>query len=288
MNRTETGLAMSGSQQKRRAAGSLILGGVLCVTGWMAGCTDDNAKAKSQTPGVINPVGSFDTSFGAGGFVEYPNGGDDFAFGITIDADSKILVAGALFQGASQQAAVWRFMPLGVPDAAFGSNGVAVDPNGFPNNDQARAVLVDDLDNIVATGQRWDGSAAHNMAVWRFLPNGIPESSVLLDTGPTPNTDDVGLAITQDLSKRYVIAGYGDASNVSQGSNMMVWRTGPSNASLFLDTTFGVAPFTNIGWVTISADSGTGFDSGNAVLVQPDSTVMVAGTGTSPVPAKSS
>src|SRR5262249_51644532 len=65
----------------------------------------------------INTNGVFDTSFGTGGKTRVDFGGDDLAFGVALQKDGKIVVAGSTSKGAvKDDLAVARLNANGSPD----------------------------------------------------------------------------------------------------------------------------------------------------------------------------
>ncbi len=119
------------------------------------------------------PGGRLDRSFGTGGKVETDfNVTDDFAFGVAVEADGKIVAAGLtdpLNGAGSEDFALARYTSVGTLDGGFGKNGrVTTD---FGGDDEARAMLVQADGKIVAGGldnPNPDGSA-DRFAIARYL-----------------------------------------------------------------------------------------------------------------------
>ena len=153
----------------------------------------------------MNTDGSLDPSFGNGGTRRESNfvGG----WGVAIQSDGKILVAGAESVLGSQDMGVARFTKGGVPDTAFGeSTGTSQThvaatrfqgSNGDAWPSMARAVFVQPDGKIVAVGcaaLTGDGSSTDDtvsFAVARFNANGTPDKAFGDDT-VTP-TDGNGI-----------------------------------------------------------------------------------------------
>ena len=136
--------------------------------------------------------GSLDQGFGDGGIVSHDNaaGGNgwDAGFGMTIDSNGKILVAGRRNRsGAGRSMAVWRFSPDGAldesfgydgvaeyigsdgtPDRGFGSDGIAVYSADRSSYDSGRAITVDAFDRIVIAGGSKGKTDGTDMAIWRL------------------------------------------------------------------------------------------------------------------------
>jgi uncharacterized delta-60 repeat protein len=130
-----------------------------------------------------NNDGSLDQSFGSGGKVttNFGSTSTNLGYGLTVDADGKILVAGwtASPDGASDFGLA-RYCPTGALDAAFGNGGkVITDFSG--NDDYARGVLVQDDGRIVVggyTGPRsGTSSRGGSFALARYETDGMLDDS---------------------------------------------------------------------------------------------------------------
>ena len=116
-----------------------------------------------------NTDGSLDTSFnGTGKAVFAVGGGDDYFRGITLQADGKILLAGATYGGAYDQALLIRLNTDGSPDTSFGANGVAVFTPGSFNN-RFCGVVQDSSGRIVAGGTSEDSHGVPQFTLVRLL-----------------------------------------------------------------------------------------------------------------------
>jgi uncharacterized delta-60 repeat protein len=129
---------------------------------------------RSSTPGHasvvlyrLNPDGSPDPSFGAGGFVQsaVPAATSADAHAIALTADGSILVAGQ----RDARFYVARLKPDGTLDPTFGTDGLAVDPGKDVSAAQALAVEPDGT--FFAGGQ----TASEPMLV-RFAADGVAQS----------------------------------------------------------------------------------------------------------------
>ena len=108
--------------------------------------------------------GTLDKTFGTNGYVTLTIGGDDSVpYGIAIDPENRIVVAGC--NDDTGEMALARFTPNGELDGTFGSGGIVTD--SFAQT--ANAVAIDDDGNIVISGVAANGE---NLVVARFLSNG--------------------------------------------------------------------------------------------------------------------
>lgn len=133
--------------------------------------------------------GSLDTAFGTNGVVTTDfSGGIDRAFGMVLQIDGKIVLAGV----ANQQSAsngdfgLARYNPSGSLDSTFGTGGkIITDFNG--NSDGARGVALQSDNKIVAAGSSYI-LANGDFALTRYLATAQPSdvSGRILDTNGNP------------------------------------------------------------------------------------------------------
>jgi uncharacterized delta-60 repeat protein len=112
-----------------------------------------------------NPDGTVDATFGENGITTTditPCG--DYASGIAIQADGKIVAAGS---GCSSSFAVARYLPAGTPDTSFSEDGITTtDFTGFEGYyDVAYAVAIQGDGKIVAGG----AAGGYLFALARYL-----------------------------------------------------------------------------------------------------------------------
>ena len=105
--------------------GKLVVVGVSDLDAFVARYTED---------------GSLDTGFGSGGVAVTHFGSMDFAWGVALQDDGKILVSGeAYFSGVGSDGIVARYTEGGLLDTGFGSGGIV----GFRHSTSDRALAVD-------------------------------------------------------------------------------------------------------------------------------------------------
>lgn len=123
-----------------------------------------------------NTNGTLDTSFGTGGNVTTGIGrvtgaqqsGDDYAYGVAIQSDGKIVVVGYTFDPDSRFALA-RYNPNGTLDSSFGTGGKVITPvtDGVPPiSSAASAVTIQTDGRIVVVGF---GNGGH-LVVVRYWP----------------------------------------------------------------------------------------------------------------------
>jgi uncharacterized delta-60 repeat protein len=249
----------------------------------VAGGSVANAAGPNEFALVrYNANGSLDTTFGTNGVVETAINSFGLIFGLALDGSGNIVAAGTaapIFQkkgtNSSQDFAVARYLPNGVLDATFGSGGIVLTNMSA---DTARAGLPSTGFAVAIQGsQIYVAGAADNrsdFALARYNANGT------LDTTFGPRHD--GMVVTQfagsnDQARalaiqsdgKIILAGFGFNSALT---TMTVVRYTPTG---FLDTSFNGS-----GIVTGLAPVGSTSAYAEAVLVQSNGAIVIAGDST--------
>jgi uncharacterized delta-60 repeat protein len=207
--------------------------------------------------------GDLDSTFGSpAGRARVDFGGDELGQAVAVQPDAKIVVAGASDVGGSQDFALARLGPSGSLDTSFASGGRAL--LDFGGNDGVGAIALQADGKILVAG---GGNAAPNVANFalaRFDANGSPDGSfgqagkVTVDFGGADNA--TGVALQPD--GKIVVGGFSLGGN----SNFALARLAPNGS---LDPSFGQGGRTTV-------DFG-GSDAGQALALQPDGKIVVAG-----------
>jgi len=125
-------------------------------------------------PAAALADGAPDRSFGHAGSTSFAVQGFAGGAGVAVDAQGRVIVAATLDDGSHlrNRAAVWRLLPDGSLDPAFGTAGMAtvVPPPAYQSS-SAAALAVDAKGRIVVAGAVEDDIPA----VWRLLPDGSPD-----------------------------------------------------------------------------------------------------------------
>ena len=237
--------------------GKIVLAGSARVGG-----NDDFALTR------YNSDGSLDTSFGIGGKVTTAiSTGTDWAHGVAVQPDGKIVVVGRGHNGLNWDVAVVRYHADGSLDTSFGAGGtgiVRVDIGG--GNDVGNMVALQGDGKIVVSARARIGST-DDFAVVRLNADGTLDTGfnatgkVTTAIGPG---NESGQRVTLQADGKIVVSGY--SSNGSNNDFAVVrYHTDGT-----LDTGFG-----GTGIVTTSI--GAGNDSGSSAAVQADGKIVVAG-----------
>jgi len=184
----------------RQADGGLVAAGVAIV-----GPTENFVVARFDADGTL------DATFGSGGIVVTPIGAlRDFATGVVVQPDGKIVVAGStLSAGASMpsRVAVVRYLADGTLDATFGLGGIVTTMVG--NSTYGADLLRQPDGKLVVAGSAFDG-ARYDFVLIRYLADGSLDAgfgaggAVATQVGPT---SDNGFAVARQADAKLVVAG---------------------------------------------------------------------------------
>jgi uncharacterized delta-60 repeat protein len=239
--------------------------GRIVVAGYRSsgGDESDFAFARYRADGTLDP------SFGAGGKVTLPFG---FANAAALQPDGRIVAAGGVpVSRPDFDFALARFHADGTVDERFGAGGKVTTSFG-PTADLVQAVAVQPDGKIVAAGSSGFPQLRNDVfALARYNADGTLDAGFgavgkVTTSFGSPGDDTI-----------HALALQPDGKIVAAGSNFVAAREGSSdfavaryNADGRLDQTFGSG-----GKVTTTF--GTASDFGNAVLLQPDGKIVVAG-----------
>ena len=198
--------------------------------------------------------------------------GDDFGNAVAVDSQGRILSAGSSTNNAGNtDMAVWRFNGDGTLDTTFNGTGIVVHDNaaGGAGDDSGNAVVVDSLDRILVTGSSTTSAGTRNMVIWRYAPDGTLDAGfsgdgIVSAAAGTGNAS--GKGITVDTQGRILVTG--STTNTAGTTEMAIWRF---NANGTDDTAFS-------GDGMVSAAVGTRDASGNAIAVDSQGRILVAGS----------
>jgi uncharacterized delta-60 repeat protein len=257
------------------------------VGGWAAftsGKGNNATKGSAFTVIRYTASGSLDI-FGNGGIAVGPNfANQSNAFGLAIQPDGKILLAGNSYPSAM---AVVRFTTAGVLDSSandlispFGTNGsgfVTLTPPNSGSSDQALAsgILVQSSGAIVLSGYGYYPSAEKQVLA-RVSANGTLDSSTFGTSGFAVNPYILnGHNIVQTANGDLLTAGTVGSKTYDPSDDFGVAAYLPNGAP---DTSFGnpLTPGTNSAAITV------GEDMGRTVGLQSDGKIVVGGFSYNP------
>ncbi len=205
-----------------------------------------------------NQAGTLDKTFGTNGKVLTSS---ETAYllcnAAAAQSDGSIITAGSVsFLDQIGGFFAKRYSADGLPDSSFGNKGVAV----VPGTGYGQAVAVQRDNKIIIAGYDFDLFGPHYITIARLNANGSIDSS--FDTNGTIKTlaGENSHAIAIQPDDKILIEGYNKG-------NVLTLR--------YLSDGTPDASFGNHGVVETSF--GSGVSSGNAIAVQPDGKIVVAG-----------
>src|SRR5262245_6524980 len=179
-----------------------------------------------------NPDGTLDRSFGTSGAITLDFGGDDRALALSIQRDTKIVVAGV---AGGRDFAIARLDPNGQPDPTFGVTGrLTTDFSGNP--DVAYAIAIRPDSRIIAVGYT-GGFPLAQFAVAQYYADGSADSSFGVEGKATVGfgRDARAHGVTLGNEGEITVGGF---MNNGSSTDAVFARLTPDGG---LDTSFGVA-----------------------------------------------
>jgi len=247
----------------------------------VAGNTFDSSGTTLSDIALVryNTDGTLDTSFGTGGLValDFGNNITEFGNAIALQGDGKIVVAGEAVDSMANtnDCAVARYNPDGTFDTSFGAGGhvildMGVGPSGFNYPDHCQAVAVQTDGKIVVAGTTDTPINLSDVAVARLNADGTLDGTFGL-TGVVlsnlqPFSFDFGNAVAIQPDGKIIVAGYSNIFGPTR-DDIAILRYNPDGS---VDTGFGINGL-------VLADFGNMSNYGNAVAIQPDGKIAVAG-----------
>jgi uncharacterized delta-60 repeat protein len=206
------------------------------------------------------PDGGLDKSFSRDGRASVDFGfGDDFARAVAVQADGRILVAGAGTRNryrTESDFAFARFRPDGRLDRSFSGDGLATVDFGGLLSDTAYGIALGRDGRIIAAGASGKTGSVPRFAVARLRPNGTLTWKRLTRPGPHGG---YARAVVQLADGSVVVGGRAFADDRLDASDWALVRYGTR------------------GGITLG-DFGTGADWIGALAVQRDGKVVAAGS----------
>ena len=228
-----------------------------------------------------NRNGSLDRTFAGDGrqVVAFGNGaGNDSPLGVAVQDDGKIVVAGDSAQpGSGQDFALVRLKRNGTLDRRFGNGGRRT--TDFAGGDDAATDLrIQPNGRLVLAGQSEQGAMGTDYALARYRPNGTLDRTfggdgrATLDFGSNPAGDfSNGLALQRNGK---IVVGGESFLTTGTGLDFSLARFRSNGA---VDTSFA-----GDGRQTTSFQNEAGDDYGQAVQIQRNGRIVLAGLSRQP------
>jgi uncharacterized delta-60 repeat protein len=223
------------------------------------------------------PEGKPDPSFGQEGVVTFGGsaGGDDRAYGVAVHADGKIAVVGTMANGHDQDLLLLRFLPDGKSDPSFGQGGVATYVRAAGNREVGRALAIQPDGKIVVVGESGE-PGKRDALILRFATDGTLDpgfaTAELAYYDDPGQGDDAGLAVALQPDGKVLLAGIISPFPLPGGEG------GQEDLLLLRFTSIGALdPVFASGGIFTFDGPVHGTDLGNALALQPDGKILVAG-----------
>ena len=218
----------------------------------------------------MNSDGALDSTFGTAGKVLITLGVTDFAMAVALQADGKIIVAGYSSKGLQYTFAVARLNKDGSLDASFGIDGKATVVFGA-SDDRAFGLALQPDGKIVLVGYTYGyeyPGGSKDYAVARLNSNGILDPTFDVDGKWLKNLggEDEAQAVAVQTDGKIVFVGISDVGS-TQAQVLRINGNGSYD------------PGFNAGALAAPINFGVGgrYDGAQAVLLQPDGKMVVAG-----------
>ncbi|ABL66310.1 FG-GAP-like repeat-containing protein [Chlorobium phaeobacteroides] len=186
----------------------------------------------------------------------------DYAWGLSIQSDGKILVSGS----TANDFAVVRYNADGSLDTTFSLDGIVTTDFGNLKVDKGYSMAVQSDGKILVVGDSYSGSSTTDFAIARYTVDGILDTTFSGDglvTTDFVNTDEIGYGVTLQNDGKILVAG-----------DLMLSRdffaTVRYNTDGSLDTTFSDDGL-------VITDFGSSYDYAQSVTMQSDGKILVAG-----------
>jgi len=232
----------------------------------VAGTTIGNSTSDAAVV-RYNSDGTLDNTFGIGGIATFDiNGTDDNIRAMTIQQDGKILLAGYSFVATYSNFVVLRCNANGTLDNSFGTGGISLYDIGNSDNG-ALTIALQSNQKVLVAGWSNNGSFMdYDFAIARLNINGTLDTSfgtsgfVITSVGTSMNE-----IYDIDIQSDGKIVAAGPSNNVYNDFAVVRY-----NADGTLDNTFGVGGI-------VTTDVGGSSDVANAITLQADGKIIVAG-----------
>ena len=157
-----------------------------------------------------NSDGSLDTTFSGDGKLTTAIGsGNDYGYSVTVQADGKILVAGASHNGSNDDFALVRYNTDGSLDTTFAGDGKLTTAIGS-SDDYGRSVTLQADGKILVAGYSANGSN-DDFALVRYNTDGTLDTTFSGDgklTTAIGASHDEGYSVTVQADGKILVAGY--------------------------------------------------------------------------------
>ncbi|NMB78605.1 MAG: hypothetical protein GYA23_05870 [Methanomicrobiales archaeon] len=230
----------------------------------------ESANATNQDAVVLRFTGdgATDPSFGLDGVVTYARSGTDRAFAVAVQPDGRIVCAGSTVVAAQDDVLLFRLLPDGTFDPAFGTGGVTAWSGPGDKADYGNWMTLQPDGKILISGTTTTGYG-YELLLLRFNADGSPDPAFgwlgAVRYNGKNDRDEYGLAHVVQPDGKIVVTGYKENEGME---DVMLLR--------YLDTG---APDEHFGYKGIMTWNGkaSGTDYGQGIALQRDGKIIVTG-----------
>ncbi len=250
----------------------------LAISGLLGASTAMADEYHSHSP--VSTAGNLDTTFGIGGFDAInASAGNDYGKAGVVQKDRKVVIATDIGDVGNRNIQVRRLNEDGSPDTSFGTGGAVTIDLGAGDDTVTSIALDVHKGRIVIAGYHTAVDNTTDVIVARLTKDGVLDASfgTALDATPDGVVDisvgagnDKGNAVAIQKDSKIVVTGSSDSGT---GANIEVIRL---NTDGTLDASFGTANDGTPDGI-VNVDLGAGDDVGNAVAIQENGRIVVAG-----------
>ncbi len=256
-------------------AASLALqadGKIIVAGGTHTGVNNDLLVLRYTSQGALDP------SFGINGIARLAveTSSHEFANAVAIQADGKIIAAGYVNGGSSNDMLLYRLTPEGQPDTTFHSNGVVRTSVGMTSNEIINAIVLGADGSLFVAGE-CDRNGNRDFMVAKYDGHGSLDANFGIEGMVITRVSEFGLGLTTpntaDLANDLIIQGdgkllaVGSAAGGGIGYNVALVRYDPTGG---LEEAFGDHGITLVD-VSRYNDTATG------VVLQSNGKIVLAG-----------
>ena len=213
--------------------------------------------------------GALDTSFGQSGAVLTPVNDNAVAYAIAIDANNNIVIAGSTVKNGSAKFLLARYLPTGVLDASFGSNGTVTLPIGYYAG--AFSLAISSVNGaIVIAGFSSSGVTGEQCTLAGFNSDGSLDTSF--------GTNGIVITTIGKMSHINSVLYQSNGNIVAAGFSNNNYILARYNSAGVLDNSFGTSGIVNAGIGSVSQANDVIIDANNNLLITgfTDSSLLIA------------
>ena len=237
---------------------------------------DSSNVVKEEYSITVMPDGFdyvLDTSFGDDGVVVYDVSENVWGYGLDIDSNGKIIIAGQI-KSTTYDAIVWRYTDTGILDTTFNSTGPnpGIQTYDSGNVEELSAVTIDNSNNVIVAGGTGPLGDFDTLLI-RFTESGELDSTFdgdgILTVALSEGQYCSGVAL--DGSGRIVCSGYQDIENPDPHTDVMIWKVESDG------TAYTSGDFDTNGIITYDLNGLEDYESAYSIGITSSNDIVCAG-----------